>query len=227
MKKLCVLLSTIFLLLTGCSGAATSEHVYRHSSDSTINQSSQSTPIDAKIIHLALQSQEVDIRFISVEECSDLVALSKQTDKWSFVREKIEIINSDGNLNSQLLNGGTAPTALILVTQSYENTSNEEIQLSLLSNKLGGLDPITHQAIEELTGPRYYSAVYLSIEGEGQQIGGEKGFWLVNLPSGKKTEITIGYVVPKTLLDKEIQYTFSPFGDTDQESGVGYTRFIL
>lgn len=217
---LTAILLVISITLTGCSFG-----------DFTIIHNNQANNSNTQIgdkVSLALDSDiQIEATLLSAEFCKDIKILAEKTEKWSFTNELTTPIDGEGSMDPRTLNNGSEPVELLLLKQSYENTTENSIELSMLSNKVGGLDPLTHQPIENLTGPRHYCAVYLDVSSEGQQRDSEKGFWIVIIPAGKKIEVTVGYAVSAELIDKEIQYTFSPFGDTDKESAQATVRFTL
>lgn len=221
MKKiLAVVLLVIGITLTGCSF-----------SDFTIANKNEPNHSDIQLgdkVSLTLDSdKQIEATLLSAEVCKYITVLAEKTEKWSFTNELTTPLDQKGNMDPRTLNNGTEPVELLLVKQSYENTTKNAVELSILSNKVGGLDPLTHQPIQNLTGPQQYCAVYLDVSSEGQQRDSEKGFWIVTIPAGKKVEVTVGYAVSAELIDKEVQYTFSPFGDTDKETAQATVRFTL
>ena len=226
-KALAIIAALLMLCLSGCNSSApavpNSSNATEESQDV---QSAEDSNQDDRSVTLSLDSgKTVTATLVNAEFCSDLAALVADTEKWSLIDTTIDLMGEDGQLNPRVLNRGDVPATILLVKQSYTNTTDNSIDLSLLSNKVSGLDPDTHKLIENLTGPRHYCATYLSISGEGTQKDADKGFWIVSLPKGATVEVTIGYAVPQELEGKEIQYTFSPFGDTDQDSAIASVRF--
>lgn len=228
-KTLSAIAILLLVCFSGCS--ATAPHISGSADVSGDSQTVQSTEASSSADHsvsLSLDSGEMLTATLeNAEFCSDLAALVADTEKWSLMDNTIELMGEDGQLNPRILNGGDIPATILLVKQTYTNLSESSVDLSLLSNKVSGLDPSTHNAIEDLTGPRHYCAVYLATSGEGFQKDADKGFWIVTVPGGATVDVTIGYAVPQELEGKELQYTFSPFGDTDQGSAVASVRFEL
>ena len=225
MKK--VLPAVALLLLVCLSGCGNSAPIFSDSPDAPDKtQSTEGTSSNDNSVSLSLDlGEKVTATLVNAEFCTNLSDLVADTEKWSLMDNTINIVGEDGQLNPRVLNGGDGPAEILLVKQCYTNISDTTIDLSLLSNKVAGLDPVTHNAIEDLTGSRHYCAVYLSVSEEGLQKDTDRGFWIVSLPQGKTVEVTIGYAVPQNLEGKEIQYTFSPFGDTDQDSATASVRF--
>lgn len=212
-RYICVLLCAAFLLVS--TGCGQSVPTLSGDQEQTCNLDTNGT-------------RQLQVTLMQAELCKDLSTLAKHSENWNSVDiGKAQLVEADGQLNPLLLHGGSNPIELLLVKQQYENRSNEPITLSLLSNQVDGLNRKSHRPITELSWPEHAAAVYLELSDPTLQVDDDKDFWLVRLPAGKTVTITIGYAVPTSLKDAEIQYTFKPYGDTNYKTAVDQVRFLL
>lgn len=212
-RYICVLLCAALLL--GSTGCGQSVPTLSGNQEQTCNLEINKT-------------RQLQVTLMQAELCTDLKTLAEHSENWdSLDIGQAQLVDADGQPNPLLLHGGSDPIELLLVKQRYENTSDEPIALSLLSNQVEGLNRKSHRPITELSWPEHATAVYLELSDPTLQQDDDKGFWMVRLPAGETVTITIGYAVPKSLKDAEIQYTFKPYGDTNYKTAVDQVRFIL
>lgn len=145
----------------------------------------------------------------------------------SLAAEKMDtetpLLLESGELNPALIYENEEPVSLLFIQQSYKNTSDTDVELSLLSNQLFSIGSDLQNRSEHPTA----TAVYLDLSGDFHSLDQDKQFWLVNLPKGETVELTIGYAVPQALISKSFEYHLSPFGSTDAKGATASLRFKL
>ncbi len=143
------------------------------------------------------ETRQLQVTLMQAELCTDLKTLAEHSENWdSLDIGQAHLVDADGQPNPLLLHGGSDPIELLLVKQRYENTSDEPITLSLLSNQVEGLNRKSHRPITELSWPEHAAAVYLELSDPTLQQDNDKGFGWSAFQRGKQSPLRLDMQSP-------------------------------